>query len=577
VFPTGATPDTSSAEFTRNWGVGGVKAEAAWTRGFTGKNVIIGVVDDGLIPSDPEIAGRVHPGSKDIVDSRNQLTGPGTHGTELAVFIAGAFNDVATVGVAYEATILGIRADDPGCFTTSCGFLNADLARGLDYAVSQGAKVVNFSLGSSNPSSQAFRDALARATAAGTIIVVSAGNDGPLAPDVNFPGRYANDPTISSGLILTVGAINPAGALANFSNVAGPSQNWYLVAPGDQVFTIDSGAVGATDPAFQTCFPDFTCRMQGTSYSAPHVAGGIALLLQAFPGLTPQQIVQLALQSAEDVGAPGVDSTFGRGRFNIERAFAPIGPLSAPLAAAVEGNTSSAFQVKMGSATYVGTLRRLPLAASQPIALAVLGDRTEAMALASVSGVILALMGIGVLLVLAYGFVVGTSFLRPLEAIEEGVLTIINGRTDVRIDVESPEFGGLAYRINQLVNMFTGTEETDEEGHTVNVSGNFAAVDDGGGGAPASGAGSEGEGDDAELAARLAAEPEADYHARVYREYVAAKKAAGEDVSNIPEDRFIQRLQKNAEGLVAKNKCRMVRFEVVTKGDQVTLRPVIIR
>jgi hypothetical protein len=252
------------------------------------------------------------------------------------------------------------------------------------------------------------------------------------------------------------------------------------------------------------------------------------------------------------------------------------GDLTAPLAAAVEGNTSSTFQVKMGSATYVGTLRRLPLAASQPIALAVLGDRTEAMGLASVSGVILALMGIGVLLVLAYGFVVGTSFLKPLEAIEEGVLTIINGRTDVRIDVESPEFGGLAYRINQLVNMFTGTEETDEEGHTVNVSGNFAAVDDGGG-APASGAGSEGEGDDAELAARLAAEPEADYHARVYREYVAAKKAAGEDVSNIPEDRFIQRLQKNAEGLVAKNKCRMVRFEVVTKGDQVTLRPVIIR
>lgn len=252
------------------------------------------------------------------------------------------------------------------------------------------------------------------------------------------------------------------------------------------------------------------------------------------------------------------------------------GPLSGPLSAAVEGNTSSAFRVQMGSETYVGTLRRLPLAASQPITLAVLGDRTEAMGLASVAGVILALMGIGVLLVLAYGFVVGTSFLKPLEAIEEGVLTIINGRTDVRIDVESPEFGGLAYRINQLVNMFTGTEETDEEGHTVNVSGNFAAVDDGGG-APASGAGSEGDGDDAELAARLAAEPEADYHARVYREYVAAKKAAGEDVSNIPEDRFIQRLQKNAEGLVAKNKCRMVRFEVVTKGDQVTLRPVIIR
>ncbi|MCB9617242.1 MAG: hypothetical protein H6722_32830 [Sandaracinus sp.] len=257
------------------------------------------------------------------------------------------------------------------------------------------------------------------------------------------------------------------------------------------------------------------------------------------------------------------------------------GDLASAASAAAEGSASSAIQTDLGGASYVGTIRRLPLTASQPVTLAVLGDRTEAMAPAASAKIILILMAVGVLLVLVYGFLVGTSLLKPLEAIEEGVLTIINGRTDVRIDVESQEFGGLAYRINQLVNMFTGTEETDEEGRSVGMSGNFAAVDESGGpgsgtspAAPAAGGGDEA---DAELAAKLAAEPEADYHARVYREYVAAKQAAGEDVSNIPEDRFIQRLQKNAESLVAKNKCRMVRFEVVVKGDQVTLRPVIIR
>ena len=234
-------------------------------RGFTGAGILVAIVDDGIIPSEPEIAGRLHPASKDIVDTRNQLTGAGTHGTELAGFIAGAFNGVSTVGVAYDATILAIRADDASCTTTNCSFLNSDLARAIDYATAQGAKIINLSLGSASVSPQNVRAALARATAAGVIVVNSAGNDGPTAPDVNYPGRFASDSTVSNGLILSVGAIGPTGALASFSNIAGSTQNWFVVAPGDQVFTVDSGAVGATDPAFQTCFPDFTCRMQGTS------------------------------------------------------------------------------------------------------------------------------------------------------------------------------------------------------------------------------------------------------------------------------------------------------------------------
>jgi hypothetical protein len=334
AFPAGATPSTSSAEYRANWGVGGVKAEAGWTRGATGAGVVVAIIDDGIIPSEPEIAGRLHPASMDIVDTRNQLTGAGTHGTELAGFIAGAFNGVSTVGVAYDATILAVRADDPNCTSANCSFLNSDLARAVDYAAAQGAKIINLSLGSAGVSSQAFRAALARATAAGVIVVNSAGNDGPTAPDVNYPGRFASDLTVSNGLILTVGAIGPSGALAAFSNIAGPSQNWYVVAPGDQVFTVDSGAPGATDPAFQTCFEDFTCRMQGTSYSAPHVVGALALLRQAFPALSPQQLVQLLLRSADDRGDPGVDAIWGRGQVNVERAFAPIGPLSAPLAGA---------------------------------------------------------------------------------------------------------------------------------------------------------------------------------------------------------------------------------------------------
>lgn len=222
---------------------------------------------------------------------------------------------------------------------------------------------------------------------------------------------------------------------------------------------------------------------------------------------------------------------------------------------------------ELAGSVYVGIVAPLPATPSQPASFMVFGSQTEQIEPASVTNVILILMVVALLLVIAYGFLIGTSFLRPLEQIEEGILTIINGRTDHRIDVESSEFGGLSYRINQLVNMFTGTDETDAEGHTMS-----------GTAWPESSETSTGSGgDDAELAAELAAEDLEAYRERIYQEYVAAKQGVGEDVSNIPKDRFIQRLEKNADNLVKKHGCRMVRFQVQSKGNQVILRPVIIR
>lgn len=248
------------------------------------------------------------------------------------------------------------------------------------------------------------------------------------------------------------------------------------------------------------------------------------------------------------------------------------GDLAEAVEAAEGGTTATPWTEEIGEHEYVGVVAPLPSTPSQPAAFAVFGSRTTQMEPAEVSNVILILTVMALVLVLVYGFLIGTSFLRPLEQIEEGILTIINGRTDHRIDVDSAEFGGLGYRINQLVNMFTGTDETDAEGHTMSGTGWPEA--------PAAGA-PEGEGetsaDDAELAAELAAEPLEDYRTRIHEEYVAAKQSVGEDVSNIPKDRFIQRLEKNADNLVKKHGCRMVRFQVQTKGNQVILRPVIIR
>ncbi len=246
------------------------------------------------------------------------------------------------------------------------------------------------------------------------------------------------------------------------------------------------------------------------------------------------------------------------------------GSLADTVTAAQSGAASSPFTAEVGGNAWVGVVAPLPEVPSQQIAFMVLGNRTAAMGLAGVTTIILILMGVTALLVLGYGFWIGTTLLRPIEQIEEGVLSVINGQTDFRLDVQSAEMGGLAYRINQLINMFTGVAETDEEGHSTAPSAGWE------GAAAMTAQPSEG-GDDEGLAQELAAEPEADYLERIYTEYVAAKQAAGEDVSNIPKDRFIGRLQKNAESLTKKHGCKMVRFQVQTKGNQVILRPVIIR
>ena len=82
--------------------------------------------------------------------------------------------------------------------------------------------------------------------------------------------------------------------------------------------------------------------------------------------------------------------------------------------------------------------------------------------------------------------------------------------------------------------------------------------------------------DDDPDAEALAAQPEGQYYAQLFQDYVAAKRSVGEDVSNIPEDRFVQRIRSNADHLLKKHGARMVRFKVETIGGQVNLKPVVV-
>lgn len=328
----GAAPSTSSPEYLANWGLRGMRAAAAWQfENGHGQGVRIGVLDDGIDPAHPELAGRIDTvNSIDIVAGRNALTTTLSHGSELASLIAGNFNGAQTMGVAYEATILAVRMDNG-----SGQFNHSDMAAAINYAVAQGVDIINLSVGTSSQPPAILRDAVAAATAAGVIIVVSAGNNGPASGQPNYPGQWAAVPGVSNGLMLVAGGTNPDGSFNLVSNIAGASAQSYLVAPGWEIIVPDHGPAGPV-PGYQTCGAPSPgaglCRIQGTSYASPHVAGAAAVVMSAFPGLTPQQIVQVLLQSTDDMGEPGIDAVTGWGRLNLERAFAPIGTASAPLA-----------------------------------------------------------------------------------------------------------------------------------------------------------------------------------------------------------------------------------------------------
>lgn len=340
--PAGATFDT--AEYGRSNAAAQAQALAAYQAGASGRGVTAAVIDSGIDQSSPEFSGRISSLSADLAGSRG-IQDEGGHGTAVAGVLLAARNDVGIHGVAPEATLLVVRTDTPGsCADTTgpdsgCSHADNNIARGVDLAVSARARVINMSLGGS-PANSTLRAAIGRATAAGIIIVISAGNDGDTDPTAalnpDLLAQIAND-SISRGLVLVAGATDSNRNLASFSNKAGNSAAYYLTALGSRVRSNDE-----TGTAF---------LWSGTSFSAPVISGAVALLAQAFPNLTGAQIVDLLLRTTTDLGATGTDTIYGRGELNIAKAFAPQGQTSLGTSSvAVSLSNNGTLSAPMGDA-----------------------------------------------------------------------------------------------------------------------------------------------------------------------------------------------------------------------------------
>ncbi|WP_339383323.1 S8 family peptidase [Oculatella sp. LEGE 06141] len=290
-----ANPFAAVADATYpTWGVDFVNAPEVWQQGYTGQGIVVAVVDTGMDVQHPDLKHNLwlNPGEVasngidddgngfiddihgwNFVDATSDLSDDDSHGTHVAGSIAAAANEFGVTGVAFGANIMPVKVLDQ--FGSG---MAASIASGIRYAVDNGADVINLSLGGGY--SADVRAAIEYAEANGSVVVMAAGNESAGSPA--YPARLADRVGIA------VGAIAPDGTLADFSNRAGYKPLNYVVAPGV--------SVGSTLPQNQYGFSD------GTSMAAPHVAGVVALLLSARPDLTPAQVKDIIVATANPNG-----------------------------------------------------------------------------------------------------------------------------------------------------------------------------------------------------------------------------------------------------------------------------------
>lgn len=329
-------------------------AISAYDKGFSGKGVKIGVVDTGINKNLAEFAGRIDAASGDVAGNRG-VSDEGGHGTAVTAVAAAGRNGLGTMGVAFGATIVNMRADSPGSCASEdgCSFSQDAIARGVDAARLAGVKVINLSIGGSSPGDTLLAS-LQRAVNAGIVLVISAGNDGEDPKGVN-PDAFALLPAQQfNGKVIIAGSVGVSTAqgididqLSTFSNRAGTGAQWYLA------------ALGHRDRAPDETGTDYL--WSGTSFSAPTITGAVALMAQAFPNLSGQQIVDILFKTADDLGAVGTDAVFGRGRLDIGQAFQPLGTTSVagtstPVSTTDNGSLPAASGDAAGSAGSMGAI-----------------------------------------------------------------------------------------------------------------------------------------------------------------------------------------------------------------------------
>lgn len=302
-----------------------IDMDLAWDLETGDPNLLVAVLDSGMKLDHPEFAGRIWVntsetldgvdndgnnyiddvyGGWDFANNDNDPTDDHGHGTNVGgIALATGNNGIGYAGVNWNSQIMAVKILDQN----NSGFYSW-MAEGIYYAVDNGVKVMNMSVGGNSPS-VTLEDAVNYAYANNVSLVVSTGN-GDTA--LQYPSRYANS--------IAVGSTNPDDSRtspffwsATSGSNFGPEID--VVAPGNYIYGLS-----------HTSNTNYNSYWGGTSQAAPHVAGLISLMVSIKPSITVDEINTILIQTSEDqVGpisedTPGFDNYFGHGRINAFQA-----------------------------------------------------------------------------------------------------------------------------------------------------------------------------------------------------------------------------------------------------------------
>jgi subtilisin family serine protease len=284
-----------------------IRAVSAWDLRNDASDVIVAVIDSGIRLSHSDLVDNLwtRPGTN--FHGIRATDGNGTttnnpddddgHGTHVAGIIGARGNSLNGIsGVAWRTKLMALKF-----LTAENSGSTSDAITCINYAIDNGAKVINASYGS--PSySRAELEALTNARNAGIIVVASAGNDGELNDTTDsYPANYPLDNIVS------VAATTRTDELASFSNYG--SGLVELAAPGQDVYS-----------TFNSSDSSYAIRT-GTSMSSPHVSGALALLKASYPSDSYRQLINRLLRSTSKIASLREKVQTG-GRLNLAQALA---------------------------------------------------------------------------------------------------------------------------------------------------------------------------------------------------------------------------------------------------------------
>lgn len=277
-----------------------IKADRAWAAGITGSGVKIAILDTGVETTHADISGTVFAVRNFTTGQPDDALGHGTHVS--GIITGNGIRDISgnrVVGVSGDASLLvGKVCNDAGW----C--LEGDILAGMEWAASEGAKVVNLSLGGGSFGSHCDDDSLARKANwlvdQGITVVAAAGNN---SSGVGTPACGSK--------VIAVGAVDANDVRPSWSSYGAALD---VMAPGVDILSSYSCLAAGSCPG------TWYAWMSGTSMASPHVAGVAALLLEKFDQLTPAQVRDIITASAHDIGTAGYDIYHGFGRVDADAA-----------------------------------------------------------------------------------------------------------------------------------------------------------------------------------------------------------------------------------------------------------------